>query len=129
MLLDTDQLPFFYFQTDDSFLTSKTITVVASEAITDDNWPTLVSITFDTHCLVSGAKFDNSDMIKKFTISYTLNGKNIVYKDNHSEEEATVSFSLRYYYSWLKQCAKVSDIDSITLTVGEMVMHTLKLFQ
>ena len=91
-LFETDQLLFLYFQTDDGFLTSKTITVAANEAITEDNWPTLVSITFDTHCLVSGAKFDNSDMIKKFTISYTLNGKNVVYKDNYSEEETTVSF-------------------------------------
>ena len=91
-LFETDQLLFLYFQTDDGFLTSKTITVAANEAITEDNWPTLVSITFDTHCLVSGAKFDNSDMIKRFTISYTLNGKNVVYKDNYSEEEATVSF-------------------------------------
>ena len=91
MLLNTDQLLFFYFQIDNGFLTSKTIAVAASEVITGDNWPTLVSITFDTHCLVSGAKFDNSDMIKKFTVSYTLNGKNIVYKDNYSEEKATVS--------------------------------------
>ena len=40
---------------------------------------------------MSGAKFDNSDMIEKFTISYTMNGKNVVYKDNYSEEKATVS--------------------------------------
>ena len=80
----------FCFQTDDDYLTSKTIIAPPGGVIIDNNWPTLASITFDTHCLVSGIIFDNSDMIKMFTISYALNGKNVIYKDHYFEEEATV---------------------------------------
>ena len=93
MILTIVTLLFFsysYFQTNDDYLNSKTISLSKDAVINDDNWPTVVSITFDTHCVASGIMFDNLDMIKKFTVSYTLNGKNVVYKDHHFQEQATM---------------------------------------
>ena len=109
MILTITTLLFFShscFQTDDDYLNSKTISVSSDAIIYDNNWPTVVSINFDTHCLVSGIIFDNSDMIKKFTVSYTLNGKNVAYKDHHYQEQATVRNFTKPVFTWLKPAMK-----------------------
>ena len=105
MILSIVTLLFFSyscFQTDDDYLNSKTISVSSDAIIYDGNWPTVVTITFDRHCLVSGIIFDNSDMIKKFTVSYTLNGKNVAYKDHHYQEQATVRNFTKPVFTCLK---------------------------
>ena len=79
-----------YSQTNDDYLNSKTVSLSKDAVVNDDNWPTVVSITIDTHCVAIGIMFDHLDMIKKFTVSYTLNGKNVVYKDHHFQEQATI---------------------------------------
>lgn len=64
-----------------------------TEDLVANNYPSEITIILATTYLVSGLQFDKVDVINSFIIEYEINSERILYKDNHLQEDVTVSLN------------------------------------
>ena len=75
------------YDLDDYYIASKEATFSP-----DERHP-IVNITFDSESLVSGIRFDKSEVFQAFYIEYEYQSKQIQYKDNIASQDHEVTLN------------------------------------